>query len=148
MTRQRPFAVTLLGVLGLANGVVALGLATATLRGSQLLYQSGGMGPNRVAPAALLGPLAPRAGWVLLVLAVGLLAIGGALLSLRPWARQMLATVLAVISVATMVGVVWGVVHGAWGLVVVGLVKLTIIVATWTYLRSTRVRDAFVAPAI
>src|SRR5688572_14999113 len=105
MIRPRPFAVTLLGVLGLANGLVALGLATATLRGSQVLYQSGGLGANRVAPAALFGPLASRAGWVLLVLAVGMLAIGGALLALRPWARQTLATVLALIAVATVVGV-------------------------------------------
>ena len=139
---------TVLGVLGLANGLVALGLATATFCGSQLLYQTAGLGPNRVAPAALLGPLAPRAGWVLLVLAVGMLAVGAALLALQPWARRLLAAVLAVVSVATIVGVAWGVVHEAWGLVAVGLVKLAILVATWTYLRSTRVRAAFVGPAI
>ena len=148
MPGSRPFVVTLLGGLGLVNGLIALGLAGATLRGSRLIYEPGGLGPNRVAPAALLGPLAPRAGWVLLVLAVGMLAIGGALLALRPWARGAFVAVLAVVSVATVAGVLWGIVHQAWGLVAVGLAKLTLLVATWAYLRSTRVRAAFASRAI
>jgi hypothetical protein len=122
---------------------VALALGVATLAGSRVLFTVLGAGTERVAPATLLGPWAPHAGWVLVSLSLGAAAVGVGLLRLRPWARRALVVVAALAALATAVAVAWGIAHRDWGVVASGALKVALYLALATYLRSANVRGAF-----
>ena len=147
MSHARPALITILGGLGVLNAVVALVLCVATLGGSRLLFTVLGAGTGRVAPATLLGPWAPHAGWVLVALSLGAGATGVGLLRLQPWARWALIVVAALAALATAVAIAWGVTHRDWGVVASGAVKVALYGALATYLGSANVRAAFGAPA-
>lgn len=141
---DRPLGVTILAVLGALNGLAALALGVATLLGNQFVYTPGGYGPNRVALASLLGPLAVYAGWVVLLVGLALGAFGYGFFTLQPWARLTLLVVLAIVSLLTVGAIGWGVWRGEWGVVGSGLLKLALYAGLMWYLSVPSVRAAFV----
>jgi hypothetical protein len=144
----RPPFVTVLGGMCLVNAVAAAGVGLATLAGARLLYAPLGAGTGRVAPAALLGPLASYAGWVLVALGAGAAWMGVGLLRLRAWARRLLLGISLLAAAATLAAVGWGLAHAAWDVVVSGAVKVALYAALALYLRRPAVRAAFAAQTI
>jgi hypothetical protein len=136
-----------LGGLCLVNAAAAVGLALATFGGARVLYAPLGAGTGRVAPASLLGPLAPHAGWVLVVLGCAAAWLGVGVLRLRPWARRVLLGVALLAALATLGAVGWGLARGAWDVVASGVVKVAVYAALAIYLRRPAVRAAFAARA-
>ncbi len=103
-----------------------LTLGVWNLMGSNFLFTPSGYGPDRVAIATLLGPLAPHAGWVFLCLGVIVGLIGFGLFALTAWARFIMLATLVIVSILTVVEIGSGFKHSYWGVVIVGLLKLAL----------------------
>ena len=142
----RPLPVTVLAGLSLLNAVVAGAAGVATLAGWRALFEPGGLGPNRIAPASLLGPLAPAAGPVLLGLAAAFAAVGHGLLILSPWVRVALSIVFALLGASTLAATAWGLSHGEPGVIVGGLLKAAAMGVLVWYLNTPTARAVFAAP--
>lgn len=133
---HRPLAITLLAIGSMLNGVLMLALGVWTLLGGNFVFTPSGYGPDRVAIATLLGPLAPYVGWVLLCLGVTAGLIGWGLFVLKAWARFVLLAVLVVVSILTVVEIGSGFKHSYWGVVLVGLFKLAVYGVVIWYLNT------------
>lgn len=142
---DRPPGVTLIALLAAINGFASLALGVATLMGNQLVYSQVGYGPNRVSPASLVGPFADYAAWALLLIGLSIGALSYALFRLQPWARLAIFSLLASISLLTIVALGWGIWHRQWSVVGVGAVKLALYVALGRYLGTPAVRTSFSA---
>ena len=142
-TAVRPIAVTVLAGLAVLNALAAGAAGVATLAGWSAVFEPGGLGPNRIAPAALLGPLAPAAGFVLLGLSGAFAAIAYGLIALAPWVRVALSVVFGSLGAVTVMATAWGIAHGEPGVIVGGLLKLAAIGAVVWYLNSSGVRAVF-----
>ena len=140
---QRPLGITLLAIGAVLNGILMLAVGVWTLMGSNFLFTPSGYGPNRIAIATLLGPLATYAGWVFLCLGVMVGLIGLGLFALKAWARFILLAVLVVVSVLTVVEIGSGLKQSYWGVVLVGLLKLAIYAVVLWYLNRNAVRRKF-----
>jgi len=139
----KPIPIIVLSVLAMLNGGVIFVLGILTLLGSKMLFTPSGYGPNRIAISQILGSFADQTGWIFLVLGVLFVLFGYGLFTLREWARLTVFWVFAVVAGATFVAVVWGVYHGELGVVVSGLLKITVEVALCWYLNARSVRSAF-----
>ncbi len=139
----KPVPIIVLSVLAMLNGGVTSVLGVLTLLGSKLLFTPSGYGPNRIAISQVFGPFADQTGWILLVLGVLFVLVGYGLFTLQEWARLTVFWVFAIVAVATFVAVVWGVYHGELGVVVSGLLKVTVEAALCWYLNARSVRSAF-----
>jgi hypothetical protein len=140
---ERPLGITLLAIGAMLNGSLMLAVGVGTLMGSKFLFTPSGYGPNRIAIATLLGPLASYAGWVFLGLGVIVGVIGLGLFALKAWARFILLAVLIVVSVLTVVEIGSGLQRSYWGVVIVGLLKLAIYAVVLWYLNKDAVRRKF-----
>jgi hypothetical protein len=118
-------------------------LGVWTLMGSRFLFTPSGYGPDRIAIATLLGPLAPHAGWFFLVLGVMVGLIGLGLFALKAWARFILLAVLVIVSLLTVVEIALGFQHSYWGVVLAGLLKLALYAVVIWYLNSRSVKRSF-----
>ena len=123
------------------NGALILILGVLTLLGNDFVFTASGYGDDRVAVASLLGPLAPRAGWVLLCLGPAVIAVGLGLFKLKSWARRTLIAVLALAAVAT--AVVVAAYRNHPGVVASGGAKLAVYAVLLWYMHSAPVRRAF-----
>lgn len=130
-------------MLAMLNGGVALVLGVMTLLGSRMLFTPRGHGPNRIAISQLFGPLAGQTAWIVLALGVVFVRVGCGLFTLREWARMTVLCVFALVAVATLLAVGWGVYNGEFGVVVTGILKAAVEVALCLYLIAPGVRGAF-----
>ena len=140
---HRPLAITLLAIGTMLNGIVMLALGVWTLMGSNFLFTPSGYGPDRVAIATLLGPLAPHAGWVFLCLGVIVGLIGFGLFALKAWARVIMLGTLVLVSILTVVEIGSGFKHSFWGVVIVGLLKLALYGVVIWYFNLASVKQRF-----
>lgn len=81
--------------------------------------------------------------WIVLALGVAFVLVGRGLFALREWARLIVLWVFALIAVATLLAVGWGVYNGEFGVVVTGILKAAVEVALCLYLTTPGVRGAF-----
>lgn len=139
----KPVPIIVLSVLAMLNGSVTFVLGILTLLGSKMLFTPSGYGPNRIAISQIFGPFANQTGWILLVLGVLFALVSYGLFTLQEWARLSVFWVFAVVAGATFLAVVWGIYHGEWGVVVSGLLKITVEAALCLYLNARSVRSAF-----
>ena len=140
---KKPVPVVILSILTMLNGGVALVLGVMTLLGSRILFTPGGHGPSRIAISQLFGPFAGQTVWIVLALGVAFVLVGRGLFALREWARLIVLWVFALIAVATLLAVGWGVYNGEFGVVVTGILKAAVEVALCLYLTTPGVRGAF-----
>ena len=134
---------TIAGAWGLFNAALIGALGIATLLGNRLVFEAGGIGPNRIAPASLLGPVASHAGWVLLLLAAGVGVVAFGLLRRRAWSRWVLLAIVGVAAVSSCFAISWAVQRAEWATVAWGTVKLALYVAIAFLLQWRRTRDLF-----
>ena len=139
----KPIPIIVLSFLAMLNGSVIFVLGILTLLGSKMLFTLSGYGPNRIAISQVFGPFADQTGWIFLVLGVLFVLFGYGLFTLQEWARLTVFGVFAVVAGATFIAVVWGLYHGEWGVVVSGLLKITVEGALCWYLNTRSVRSAF-----
>ena len=140
---KRPKVLTVLAILGMVNGLVAIGLGLSALFGNRFLFEPDGVGPNRVAIASLFGPLSEYAGWIMIVLGTAVCLAGYGLFALNPWGRRVVFAALSLLFVATSVAVGWGVWQREAGVVIFGLLKLGVIGLVCWYLQTPAVRSTF-----
>lgn len=140
---EKPAPIFVLSILAMLNGGVTFGLGVMTLLGSEILFKPSGYGPNRIAVSQLFGPFANQTGWIFLALGALFLLVGYGLLNLKAWARLTVFWVFAIVAGATLLAVGWGIYHRELGMVVSGLLKITVEVALCLYLITPRVRSAF-----
>lgn len=133
----------LLALGAMLNGILMFAVGVWTLMGSKLLFTPSGYGPDRIAIASLLGPLASHAGWFFLGLAVVVGLIGLGLFALKAWARFILLAILVAISILTVVEIGLGVTRGYWGVVALGLLKLAIYGSLIWYFNLDSVKRRF-----
>lgn len=140
---NKPVPLIILSILALLNGVAAFVLGIITLLGNQFVFTPGGYGPNRIAISQLFGPLADQTGWILFVIGVLFILVGYGLFTLQEWARLSVFWAFALLAGATMIAVGWAVIHAQFGVVIGGLIKITVEVALCWYLTTANVRSAF-----
>jgi hypothetical protein len=129
--------------MAMLNGLFVFALGMLTLLGNNFVFTPSGYGPDRVAIASLLGPFAPRAGWVLLSLGLIVVLVGYGLFALKSWARYFLLAVLIIVALATVVEIVLGFNRSYWGVVIGGAVKLAFYAVLIWYFNSGSVKRAF-----
>lgn len=125
------------------NGVLVLALGVLTLMGNNFVFTPSGYGPDRVAIATLLGPLAPHTGWVLLCLGLTVVLIGYGLFALKSWARYILLAVLVIVALATVAEMVIGFNRSYWGVVISGALKLVLYAVLIWYFNLGSVKREF-----
>lgn len=143
MDNRGALAVTLVGGLCVFNAAVIGAVGVATLMGSRLVFEAGGVGPDRIAIASPFGPLANHAGWVLLFISCCAAILGSGFLRRRDWARLALMAVVVVAVIATAAAMVWAGRHGEWVTLAWGALKVALYVCVLLILRARRVRLLF-----
>ena len=136
-------ALTIAGAWCMFNAVLIAALGIATLLGNRLVFEAGGLGPNRIAPASLLGPFASHAGWALLALSAGVGVAAYGLVRRRAWSRWVLMMIAAVAIVTTMIAIVWAAQRAEWTTVAWGAAKVVLYVAIGLVLQWRRTRALF-----
>jgi hypothetical protein len=136
-------ALTIAGAWCMFNAAFIGALGIATLLGNRLVFEAGGVGPNRIAPASLLGPFTGHAGWALLVLSAGIGVVAYGLVRRRPWSRRVLMVIVAFAAVSAMIAMVWAAQRGDWTTAAWGAAKLVLYVAIGFTLRWRRTRALF-----
>jgi hypothetical protein len=136
-------ALKLLGGLCLLNAVVIGAVGVATLMGNRLIFEAGGIGPDRIAVASLFGPFANHAGWILLVISLGAGILGAGFLRGRDWARLTLMGLVVIAVMAAVAAMIWAGRHGEWATVAWGGVKVALYVCVLCILRARRLRSLF-----
>lgn len=142
-SRAGQIALTIGGSWGLLNATLIAALGIATLLGNRLVFEAGGVGPNRIAPASLLGPLANHAGWVLLALAVCVAVMAFGLLRRREWSRQVLLAIATIAAASTLFAMIWAAQRAEWTTMAWGAAKVALYVAIGILLQWRRTRALF-----
>lgn len=144
--RHRSLPLTILGTLGVLNGIATIGLGVATAAGLRWVYEVHGVGPGRVPLASVFGSLAPHAGWILLGLGALLVVLGAGILAGRPWARWATVTICAVAALATVMELGTAAQARELGVMVFGGLKLALYVGLGAYLLSGTGGRGFARP--
>jgi len=116
----------LLGGWALLNTLLVAAAAVLAFLRHPMIFEPQGIGPDRIAIAALFTPYEAQAWAFLLVIALMMAIVGFGLIRRKRWARILLIVALIGAMLATLPALIWGATSGSPAVAVGGALKIAI----------------------